>query len=179
MPQIRHARVDDIMAVLFRAFAQAELDAPSSATGSFIAVGSAFDALRALSEVMKEAATDLLIVDPYMAEDALTNVAILANEGVSIRLLSDEATVRPGLKPAAAAWCQQYGSKRPLEARLARERSLHDRLIFVDEAKVWVLTQSLKDLAKRSPASLTASDQETANLKLRAYADIWAGSAPI
>lgn len=179
LPQLRHARIDEIMGILFRALTHAEIHAPTAATGSFIAVGNAFDALRAIADVLREASSEIMIVDPYMAEDALSDAAVLADEGVTIRLLSDAGTVKPGLRPAVTAWIQQYGSTRPLEARLSPAKTLHDRLIFIDCRKVWILTQSLKDLAKRSPASLTASDNETASLKLAAYADIWTNSSPI
>lgn len=179
VPGVRLAAVDDVMAVLFRALAEAELRSPSRTTGSFIAVGSAFDALRALAVVLNEAVKEVLIVDPYMSEVALSDVAILAEEGINVRLLSDAATVKPGLKPAAVAWGQQYGLNRPLEVRLSVPKSLHDRLILVDRSKVWVLTQSLKDLAKRAPASLTAVDSETAGLKIDAYEALWSTATPV
>jgi hypothetical protein len=65
----------------------------------------------------------------------------------------------------------QYPS-RPVSVRLASPRALHDRAIFVDNVKAWAVTQSLKDLAKRSPAEIVRAD-DTASLKIAAYEAIW------
>ena len=72
----------------------------------------------------------------------------------------------------------QYGGTRPLAAKLSAARSLHDRLIAVDGAQVWVLTQSLNGFAVRSPATIIRTDAETAGLKIAAYAVLW-NAAPL
>jgi hypothetical protein len=87
-----------------------------------------------------------LIVDAYMDADVLTKFCVTAPEGIPIRLLADAASVKPGLAPATHAWVAQYGAARPLEARLARRRALHDRAIFVDHSTAWILTQSFNDV---------------------------------
>jgi len=101
-------------------------------------------------------------------------------DGVSIRLLCDShypnlnAEVRTGVQ----RWQREYTGK-PLEARATAPRALHDRLIVVDQATAWNLSQSLKDMAQRSPASLTRSDAEAAALKIPAYAALWAAATPL
>ena len=104
---LRHDTAQAIAVVLHRTLARAEFPAPVAAQGAFITAGNAFDALAALSKVLRLAATDLLIVDPYMDEKTLIDYAGLANAGVTIRLLADAAHVKPTLKPAAAAWRAQ------------------------------------------------------------------------
>jgi len=156
-----------------------EFRIPAGIQGSFIPVGNAFDAIRALSDILKRASSDVFIVDPYMDECALIDVAVLSEESVPVRLLSDTATVKPSFKPAVNAWKSQYQSTRPLEARLAAAKTLHDRLIITDRSVVWVLTQSLKDLAKRSPATLTAVPAEAAALKIPAYEAIWSAATSV
>ena len=144
----------DIAILVHRALAVAELRAPVSAQGAFIASGNSFDAFAAVGKVLKSASRDILIVDPYMDEKALTDFAPLAGEGVSIRLLADESAQKPSLIPAAQRWATQYGAARPLSVRLAAARTLHDRVIIADAATVWILTQSLNAFAARSPASI-------------------------
>jgi len=170
---LRYGSSQTIAAIIYRALARAELKAPASAHGAFIPAGESFTAIAAVSKVVAAARQSLLIVDPYADAKALTDFAVLAPEGVQVRILSDAGTVKPSLKPAAESWAKQYDSSRPLEIRLAPARSLHDRLITVDDAQAWTLTQSLKDFAARSPASIVRVDAETADLKLRAYAAIW------
>jgi hypothetical protein len=172
-----HAQI--IAATLHRALAKAELAAPAASQGAFIAVGESFSALAAVSKVLAAARRSVLIVDPYADAKALTDFAVLAPEGVVVRILSDAGTVKPSLKPAAESWAKQYNGARPLEVRLAIARSLHDRLIAVDDAQAWTLTPSLKDFAARSPATIVKVDAETAALKIGAYTAIWQSSTPL
>jgi hypothetical protein len=168
-----------IAVILHRTLARAELQAPVVAQGAFIPAGNAFDALAALSKVLRLAVTDLLIVDPYMDEKTLIDYTGLANVGVTIRLLADAAYVKPTLKPAATAWMAQHGSDRPLEARLAPAKTLHDRLVIIDGKTVYTLTQSLNAFATRAPASVVRVDPETSAIKVNAYVTIWGDASPL
>ena len=164
--------------MLHRALAVAEMRAPVSAQGAFIAAGNSFDAFAAVGKVLATATGDILIIDPYLDEKALTDFAPLAHEGVSIRLLADESAYKPTLLPASRRWATQYGTTRPLDVRLATARTLHDRVIVADATSVWVLTQSLNAFAARSPASIIRVEQETAALKIAAYDAIWRAATP-
>ncbi|QDC36464.1 phosphatidylserine/phosphatidylglycerophosphate/cardiolipin synthase family protein [Sphingobium fuliginis] len=168
-----------IKLVLYRCLTLAQQRAPATAQGTFVATGADFDAFAALHRIFEEAKKSILLVDPYMDESALLTFAILAKEGVSIGLLSDESGMRPALEPAAKAWISQYGDKRHLKVRKAPRRSLHDRLILVDEDKAWILTQSLKDFAARSPATIQRTDPQLALMKFEAYTQIWNSSTVV
>jgi hypothetical protein len=176
---VRYKAAQEIPLLLHRALAVAELRAPLSAQGTFIPAGNSFDAFAAVGKVLAPATGDVLIVDPYLDEKALTDFAPLVHEGVSIRLLADGGATKPTLIPASKRWATQYGAARPLEVRLAPARTLHDRVIITDAVSVWVLTQSLNAFAGRSPASIVRVDQETAALKVSAYDAIWRGATPI
>jgi len=165
---------EKVQIILHRALAIAELKAPAAVQGAFIPAGNAFDALAALGKVLATAKQDLLIVDPYMDEKVLTEFAALADEKVRLRLLADQQSVKGTLRPAAERWSQQYGVIRPLEVRLSAPRALHDRLIIVDRANAWILTQSFNAFASRSPASINRSEAEVASLKMPYYEDVWA-----
>jgi hypothetical protein len=168
----------EIFQILYRALAHCELRAPTLMAGSFIAVGKSFDAYAALSEILKLAKRDVMIVDPYLDEIALTDFGVAADDGVTLRLLADEAACKATFAPAARRWMAQYGASRPVQARVAAPKTLHDRAIFVDGEKAWTLTQSLKDFAKRSPAEIVRAD-DTASLKIDAYELIWAGARSV
>jgi hypothetical protein len=172
-----HAR--DIVLVLNQVLATLELQLPASAQGAFVSPGASLDAYAALSKIIGAASRSVLIVDPYMDVSAVTEVAELAPNGVRVQLLSDAGAVKPTLKPAADKWVQQYGAVRPLEVRLAAARSLHDRLIITDATVAWVLTQSLKDFAKRSPATIQRADADLAVMKTEAFEAIWNAAAPL
>lgn len=167
--------------LLQRALARAELAAPASSSGSFLPVGSHMDALTAIAKVLKDARSRLLIVDPYLDHTILTDFAAMAPEGVKIDLLADAFAPKTigTLTPAVQRWAAQYGLSRPIEARATDPRLLHDRLVVVDDTKVWSVSQSFKDLAKRSPASITVAPADVAALKISAYVDMWAAASPL
>jgi hypothetical protein len=161
-----------IRLVLYRALGAAELEAPASAKGTFIPVGAGFDAFAAMSKLLRTSSRDVLIVDPYMDDTMLTDYGGIIADGVTLRLLSDEANHKASLTPAALAYSKQFGATRPLAVRLAAARSLHDRLIIVDQATSWIITQSIKDFAKRSPGEIVRGD-DTAALKIPHYEAVW------
>jgi hypothetical protein len=162
-----------IILILNMVLAKLEAQVPAASRGAFVSAGDEFDAIAALASILSEGKADVLIVDPYMDERALMDFGVLVREGVQLRLLSDEATHKPGLKPAADRWIAQYAHTRPLAIRIAPARSLHDRLIVVDSTVTWILTQSLKDFAKRSHAVIQRGDPELAKMKIEAFSALW------
>ena len=168
-----------IAMVLYRALAEAELAAPTAAQGAFIPAGSSFDAIAALSKVLETATNDVLIVDPYMDDKTLSDFVPLVREQISVRLLADQQAHKPSLKPAVARWQQQYQQARPLVAKVATARTLHDRVILIDSQEAWSLTQSLNAFATRSPATIVRVDPDTAALKIVAYEAMWASATAI
>jgi hypothetical protein len=179
-PWERGLAKQQIDAVLARAIARAELDAPSAVQGTFIGVGAEFSAFQAIGKVLEPARADVVIVDPYLNDKVLADFGLLVAETVPLRLLCDaeHKGYTAGLA-AAARWIAQFGSQQPLQVRATAPRALHDRLILIDRQDVWSLTQSLKDLAVRSPASLQKIDHEIAGLKLKFYEDLWSRSTPL
>jgi hypothetical protein len=103
----------------------------------------------------------------------LTEFALLAPAGVTLKLLCDAAGYKETLTVALRKWVQQYGATRPVEVKVASARTLHDRLVAVDRKLVWTVGQSFNALAVRAPTSFVKSDPETRTLKVRAYEDIW------
>jgi len=125
-----------LTSILYRQLANAEMNAPADAQGSFIPAGNAFDAIVAVAKVLQQSKSSVLIVDPYMDEKALFEFALLAAENISIQLLSDQQSCKPSLKPAFERWKQQYKTTRHLEVRLAKAKTLHDRLVIVDASTI-------------------------------------------
>jgi hypothetical protein len=175
----REISAASIRMIVHRALALAESRAPASARGAFIGMGNVFDAMAAIGKVLAAASRDVLIVDPYMDEKALTDFAVMIPERTAIRLLADKHYVKPSLRPAVASWTAQYGSVRPLQAKLTPPRTLHDRAIFVDGAQAWSLTQSLNAFATRAHGLISRVDSETAALKIAAYEDLWKSGSTV
>lgn len=162
---------------IYQLLGKAEISAPISMQGAFIPAGNTFDAFAAFRSLFAKATREILIVDPYMDERCLTDFVGLAPEQVSVRLLSDKGFHKPTLKPAVDRWIDQNNALRPLSAKLTPPKMLHDRLLVIDGTTVWMFTQSLKDFAVRSPASIVAVDADMATLKIPAYENLWATAA--
>jgi hypothetical protein len=152
----REPALEEILKIMRRTAAVAEVASPNVVQGSFIHAGNVFDAMAALGKVFRSAAKDVLVVDPYMDDRAMSDFLLMVPEGVPIRLLSDQFHLKPTLRPASQRWQQQYAATRPLTVKIATPRTLHDRLIIIDGSTVHISTQSLNALAVRSPASVSA-----------------------
>lgn len=177
---LRDINAHQIEVILYRALATAEAKAPATARGSFIPAGAGFSALQSVGKVLAEAATDVLIVDPYLDVKAITDFVPLAADHVTVRLLGDSFSTKPDpLRTAAQRWTAQYGAARPLGIRLTKPRALHDRLILIDQKTAYILTQSLKDFASRSPASVNRADPGTTQLKIDHYESEWQAATPL
>ena len=171
--------------VFHYAIAKAEADCGGAVqpTGAVVQIGEAFKAFAEITSVIKSAKQEVFIVDPYMNETALTDFAIAANEGVKIRLLTSDSQQTTALRQLLLAgsirWLTEHGMKRPLETRKASSRTLHDRVMFIDQTASWVLSQSIKDFAVRSPATVLPLDTSLVADKLAAYEGMWTSATPL
>lgn len=170
--QMRHIRV-----LLYAALAKAELHAPTASTGAFIPAGNTFDALAAITGVLRECRGSTLIVDPYMDATALTEFLPMLAEGIHLRLLASGKQKSAGLPEAVERWKTQFGPKRPIELRYTLPRQLHDRLIM-DSTNVWSISQSLNAIAQRSPAMIQRIGPDIGAAKREAFQDLWDNSEP-
>jgi len=176
---LRHQARPTIMQCLNNALADMKLRTSNATSGAFIGAGDVFNALVAVTKVLAEAKKGILLIDPYADAQVLTTYAIQAPESIRIDILAETGKAKAGLKPAVAAWQQQYGATRPLEARLASHGQLHDRLVVIDGGAIWMLGQSFNALVTRSPTALVRLDALTGSLKLAAYTEYWNSAVPI
>jgi hypothetical protein len=165
--------IQTVASILMQCTAKLDLLVAPDIQGSFVHVGQSLDAYKALNQIFALAKKSLLIVDPYMDGTIITEYMIGVSESVEISLLADNASFKSDLIVAGKKWRTQYTGNRSLEIRLAADRTLHDRIIIADGIVVWMVTQSFKDFAKRSPASVLRVDADTAALKVQAYEPIW------
>jgi hypothetical protein len=170
-----------LMTVLYRILARAEFALPADLQGAFINVGQEFTALQAIGKVLGSATSRVLVVDPYLNATSLFDFITTVPDAIEIRLLCDSQyqTLNAQLKSAVARWQREYGAAKPIQARASAPKTLHDRLVLVDESAVWNLSQSLKDFAGRSPASLAKLDLDTAAMKFAAYDNLWRDASPL
>lgn len=177
----RAENIERFKVILYRTLARAELLAPVSVHGAFVGTGAEFTAFQAVAKVLALAKSDILVIDPYLSVQVLFDFIPTAAEKVNVRLLSDGRArdLNSALKGGVERWKTQYGENRPLSVRYTEPRQLHDRIIIIDGEKAYILTQSLKDLAARSPATLMKADEDIASAKIEAYQGMWSTATPL
>lgn len=166
---------------LHASYSRVELSVPTSARGAFIPAGDTWNGYAALVKVIQNPCDDLLIVDPYLNSDVFIDFLPLSAARMGVRCLTTKRSENhPGLLAAAGKWAgDALAESKPVEVRYAPPSALHDRLIIVDEKAAWLISQSIKDIAKRSPASVSRAETELGHLKSECYNNLWKLSLPI
>lgn len=170
---LRAANARALVSLLRRVLGRLELQVQTEVVGAYVPAGDIDEAYRAVGDVLKTASKDVLLVDPFADEKIVNAYAEQAPLHITVRILTDPDRHKATLKGAREQWSQKHGDQRPLLVRLARA-PLHDRLIILDGERAWFVTQSFKDLAATHPATIISTPTEIADLKIKAYQDIWA-----
>jgi hypothetical protein len=158
-----------IFNIIFEAISDLELKVPINSDKVF-GPGALYDFFKSFRELILSANKSLLIVDPYLSIDVFDKYVQEVPTSVAVRLVA--GTEKQYFNPlvlAVEAFNQSY--KTAIEVR--QSLNLHDRVIIIDGGPVWVLGQSIKDAAKKSPTYLAPLDSEMANLKRKHYERIW------
>jgi hypothetical protein len=173
----RHAKT--IAGIVQRALARAELEVPPEARGAFIAANNAFDVFAAVRKVLNTAEADVLLVDAQVDATVLTDYAVLARDGIAVRLLTGALEPNGSLEAAARNWQQRFGDERPLAIRVADAQTLRDQSIVVDSFTVWLLSASFSELARDKRTTLMRLPPEATQEKIAAYAAMWEAAEPL
>lgn len=170
-----------LLASLHTAYCHAELAAPATAQGAFIPAGDTWNGYAAIVKLVQRQCDDLLLIDPYLSAALFTDFAPHSVARAGLRCLTSKRNeLHAALEAAAQRWADDVlGRAKPVEVRYAANGALHDRLIIFDRTEVYLISQSLKDIAKRSPASVSRAEPELASLKIDHYETLWSKSDPL
>ncbi|RZJ45945.1 MAG: hypothetical protein EON86_00355 [Brevundimonas sp.] len=173
--------VSDVLAPLHNAYCRVELAAPQALRGAFIPAGETWNGYAALVKLIQKECDDLLLVDPYLSADFFIDLAPHCSARGGVRCLATQRKeYHPALSAAASKWsADPISSDKAIAVRYASSGSLHDRLIIIDRKEAWLITQSFKDVARRSPASVSRAEPEVGRLKAEHYDALWEHSDPI
>jgi hypothetical protein len=176
---LRDRNAETIASILHRAFVKAETNAPREVRGSVVMLEGDLQAYKAVRKLLGATNSDALLVDPDAGGKLLADFAILAPERATVRVLADEARYKPSLITGIHRWQQRFGSGRDLKVRLASANSLHERLVFLDDARAWVLGAPFSELAKRPHTALIRMRPEDEARKIAVYSEIWGEADPL
>lgn len=177
----QHYRQSKLMQPIYDAIGVLQLQLPSSLQGAFIPPGDTWNGFAALLKPVQTACDNLLIVDPYVISTIFTELVPHAAARIGIQILTvQQLKLHAALLAMSQKWQQTHPAPTsPVEVRYAPANALHDRLIILDDTEAWLVSQSIKDIAKKSAASVTRADSEMAQMKAQHYQDLWKASTPI
>lgn len=170
----------DVMQAAHDAYYKAELLVPVEHSGSFIPAGDAWNGYAALLQICQGECDRLLIVDPYVVSDIFIDLIphAVSKNGVHI-LTSKHRDRHAPLYATLQKWNSTHSASNSVEVRYAAEGTLHDRLIIVNDKQVWLVSQSIKDIGRKSAASVTKAESQLAGWKVDHYKRLWLSSTPI
>jgi hypothetical protein len=139
----RMNRIEDKMQVLQTKVNEIDLqiNAHLIPTQGIFFDGQVFDAYELTSKIIRTAKQSIVLIDNYIDENALTHLA-KKNKGVKVLLLSKTNSKQLLLDIQKAN--EQYGN-----FQLKPFTQSHDRFLIIDQAEVYHLGASLKDLGKK------------------------------
>lgn len=169
-----HSR-NNILAPLHNAYFKVELRAPTALQGAFIPAGDTWNGYSAIVKLLQHECDEILVIDPYLNSDLFTDFMPHCVARKKIRCLTAKRPeLHPGLSSAAQKWANDETMKsKHVEIRYVPNNALHDRLVILDGLQTFLISQSLKDIAKRSPASVSRADPELSRMKFSHYTSLW------
>ena len=166
MSFLREGTLAKMVSILQRAIADLELRIPKNAEQVY-GPGAVYDFHRALQEIMGSAQRTVFIIDPYLDEEVFHTYIVHLALNVTVRMLLMK------FAPQVRAAIEKFALQHQIHIEARSSKLLHDRVIFVDDNSCWVLGQSIKDAAKKTPTYIAPLSADAARLKLTHYEGIW------
>ena len=136
----------------------------------FVSKGEVFTAFRALQQILQQARSEVIIIDPYVDVQVLDHIAAL-DPVIKVQLITEH--IKGMFRAAYAKLMQQRGN---LEVRTAAH--FHDRFVILDGSACYQLGSSINHLESKA----IVIDRKGANVRdkiLAEFAQIWASATPI
>ncbi len=109
--------------------------------------GQYFDALAKISDILKSAVTEIILIDGYI-NDKFIDIFTIANSGVSVKILTKAKSNNPAVKLKETSFNKQFNpTKITLEIR--ENEDFHDRFLILDQKEFYHFGASLKDLGNK------------------------------
>ncbi len=169
---MREMSVAQIVGTLHRAIADLELKVPELPAQAF-GPGAVYDFMRNLRELLRSATSELLVIDPYLDDQVFDAYLSIVPNQVKVRLLVYQYA------PSVKAGLEKFLSQSHMNVEVRSSKSIHDRVVFIDNRTCWVLGQSIKDAAKAKPTYIAPIATDAMQLKLTDYENIWIKATPI
>ncbi len=140
--------------------------------GQVYQAGKEYDFFTDLKGIIADAKTEILIVDAYFDGAAFDAYLGTVDRGLAIKILCGNYA------SDVASYAKKFTAQTGASVELRKTKSVHDRVVFLDESDCWVVGASIKDAGKKPTYLLPLAPQITP-MKRQIYEDIWSASAPV
>jgi hypothetical protein len=109
--------------------------------------GQYFDALVKVSEILKSATKEIILIDGYI-NDQFIDIFTVTNSGVSIKILTKSKSHTPAVKLKITSFNKQFNSQN-INLEIRENEDFHDRFLILDQNQFYHFGASLKDLGNK------------------------------
>lgn len=134
--------------------------------------GEPFDAMMAVSSIIREAKSTIEVIDAYIGDRTL-QLLTMKDPDVAVRVLTH--SVKPAVLAAAQAFLVQYGK---LEIRTSN--AFHDRFIVIDAAAYFHFGTSIKDAGVKNTFMFSRIEEVAVVASLKTgFAEAWTNAVVV
>lgn len=109
--------------------------------------GQYFDALVKVSEILKGATKEIILIDGYI-NDQFIDIFTVVNSGVNIKILTKSKSNTPVVKLKTTTFNKQFNSQN-INLDVRENEDFHDRFLILDQNQFYHFGASLKDLGNK------------------------------
>ena len=109
--------------------------------------GQYFDALTKVSEILKIATSEIILIDGYINDNFL-DIFTTVNSGVNVKILTKTKSITPSLNLKVTAFNKQYSSNN-INLEIKSSEDFHDRFLIIDNKEFYHFGASFKDLGNK------------------------------
>ncbi|MDE3183619.1 MAG: hypothetical protein KGM16_09390 [Bacteroidota bacterium] len=109
--------------------------------------GQYFDAFVKVSEILKSATKEIILIDGYI-NDQFIDIFTVANTGVQIKILTKSKSNTAAVKLKITSFNKQFNSQ-GINLEIRENEDFHDRFLILDQNQFFHFGASLKDLGNK------------------------------
>lgn len=140
----------------------------------FFVKGSDHDAYVHIRSILQTARNNLFVIDPYMDGSIYQILGTLTATPMNVRILTSKHPPDFALETKKFVK-QHYG----FAVELRATRDFHDRFIFLDQSKCYLLGASIKDAGNKAFTVVPLQEPSILQFILNHASQVWATATPI
>jgi hypothetical protein len=140
----------------------------------FFVKGSDHDAYVHIRSILQTAKTDLFLIDPYMDGSIYQLLGTLTPAAMTVRILTSRCPTDFALET------KKFTKQHPgFSVEVRTTRDFHDRFIFLDQIRCYLLGASIKDAGNKGFTVVPLQEASIMRFILGHASQVWASATPV